>query len=55
MEFLNLVIIFMTAFLVFRRPERERLARRLLVISVVLMVLLFMLGTRTSLLPGLNY
>ncbi len=55
MEFLNLVIIFMTAFLVFRRPERERLARRLLVVSVVLMVLLFMLGTRTSLLPGLNY
>ncbi len=55
MEFLNLVIIFITAFLVFRRPERERLARRLLVISVVLMVLLFMLGTRTSLLPGLNY
>ncbi len=55
MEFLNLVMIFITAFLVFRRPERERLARRLLVISAVLMVLLFMLGTRTSLLPGLNY
>lgn len=55
MEFLNLLIIFLTAFLVFRRPEREHLARGLLVVSVVLMVLLFMLGTRTSLLPGLNY
>ncbi len=55
MEFLNLVIIFITAFLVFRRPEKERLARRLLVVSILLMVLLFMVGTRTSLLPGLNY
>ena len=46
---------FLTAWLVWRRPERERLARILLVVSVVLMVLLFMTGTRTSLLPGVNY
>lgn len=55
MEFLNLCLIFFTAFLVWRRPEKERLARRLLIVSLVLMVLLFMLGTRTSLLPGVNY
>jgi hypothetical protein len=55
MEFLNLCLMLLTAWLVFRRPQKERLARRLLVVSVVLMVLLFMVGTRTSLLPGLNY
>jgi hypothetical protein len=55
MEFLNLVMILFTAFLVWRRPERERLAFRLLVISIALMMFLFTLGTRTSLLPGVNY
>ncbi len=55
MEFLNLVIIFVTAFLVFRKPAKERLAFRLLVVSVLLMIFLFSLATRTSLLPGVNY
>ncbi len=55
MEFLNWIIIFVTAFLVFRRPERERLAFGLLVISILLMVYMFSVGTHTSLLPGLNY
>ncbi len=55
MEFLNLILIFVTAWLVWRRPEKERLARRLLLVSIALMVFLFMLGTRTSLLAGLNY
>jgi hypothetical protein len=54
-EFLNLVLIFITAYLVFRKPERERLAFSLLVVSVVLMVVLFSMATRTSLLPGVNY
>jgi hypothetical protein len=55
MEFLNLIVIFATALLVWRRPEKERLAFRLLIVSVVLMIFLFSLGTRTSLLPGVNY
>jgi hypothetical protein len=55
MEFLSLTLIFTSAFLVWRRPEKERLAYGLLVASVVLMVLLFSLGTRTSLLPGVNF
>jgi selenocysteine lyase/cysteine desulfurase len=55
MEFLNLLTIFAAGWIVFRRPERERLAFRLLVASVVMMVALFCLATRTSLLPGVNY
>lgn len=54
-EFLNLVIMFLAAFLVFRRPEKERLAFGLLVASLLLMVALFSIATRTSLLPGINY
>jgi hypothetical protein len=55
MEFLNLLLIFAAGWIVFRHPGRERLAFRLLVTSVVLMVALFCLATRTSLLPGFNY
>lgn len=55
MEFLNLVLVFTTAFIVLRRPDRERLAFRLLVISTILMVFLFSMATRTGLLPGVNY
>jgi hypothetical protein len=55
MEFLNLLVIFAAGWLVFRRPERERVAFRLLVASVVVMLALFLLATRTSILPGVNY
>lgn len=55
MEFLNFVLIFITAYLLLRKPEKERLAFRLLVISVLLMVALFAIATRTALLPGVNY
>ena len=55
MEFASLVLNFTSAFLVWRRPDKERLAYRLLLASIVLMVLLYSLGTRTSLLPGVNY
>jgi hypothetical protein len=54
-EFLNLVLIFIIAFLVLRKPEKERLAFRLLVVSVLLMVFLFGVATRTGILPGVNY
>jgi len=54
-EFLNLAIIFVTALMVLGAPKRERLAFRLLVTSVLLMVALFLLATRTSWLPGVNY
>ncbi len=55
MEFLNFVLMLVAAWLVFRKPEKERVAFRLLVASVVLMVVLFSIATRTSLLPGVNY
>ncbi len=55
MEFLNLLLIFVIALIVLRRPDKEQLAFRLLVVSIALMMFLFALATRTSLLPGLNY
>jgi heme A synthase len=54
-ELLNFLLVFAAAVIVWRRPERERLAWRLLVASVLLLVFLFLVGTRTSLLPGVNY
>jgi heme A synthase len=54
MEFLNFVIILWIACLVWRRPERERLAFRLLIVSCLLMALLFLIGTHTSFVPGVN-
>ncbi len=55
MEFLNFILIFLTAWLVFRHPQKETLAFSILVLSVALMVVLFSIATRTSLLPGVNY
>ena len=55
MEFLNFVLMFIAAWLVLRRPQKERLAFGLLVVSVGLMIALFSIATRTSLLPGVNY
>jgi len=54
MEFLNFLIILVAAWLLWRRPEREKLAFRLMVASCVLMALLFLIGTHTSLIPGVN-
>ena len=54
-EFLNLVLILIAALFVLRKPERERTAFRMLVVSTLLMVFLFTLATRSGLLPGLNY
>jgi heme A synthase len=54
MEFLNFVIIGIAAWLVWRRPEREELAFRLMVVSCLIMALLFLVGTHTSLIPGVN-
>ncbi len=55
MEFLNFILMFLAAWLVFRRPQKEALAFRLAVASVALMVVLFSMATRTSLLPPFNY
>ena len=55
MEFLNFVLMFITAYLLLRKPHKERLAFGLLVASVLLMVALFSIATRTALLPGVNY
>jgi hypothetical protein len=55
MEFANLTLIFATAWLVWKRPGRENLAFALLVTSALLTAFLFFLGTRTSILPPVNY
>jgi len=54
MEFLNFLLIVWAAWLVWRRPERERLAFRLLVIACVLMALCFFIGSHGSIVPGVN-
>jgi peptidoglycan/LPS O-acetylase OafA/YrhL len=54
MEFLNFLIILAAAWLVWRRPERQRLAFALLIVSFLLMMVLFFIGTHTSLVPGVN-
>ncbi len=55
MEFLNFTLMFATAYLVLRKPDKERLAFRFLVISILMMITLFSIATRTGLLPGVNY
>jgi uncharacterized membrane protein len=54
MEFLNFLLIATAGWLIWRRPERERLAFGLLVASCLLMALLFLIGTHGSLVPGVN-
>ena len=55
MEFANLLLIFVVAWLVWKRPEKENLAFRLLVISFLVTAFLYFVGTRTSVLPRLNF
>jgi heme A synthase len=54
MEFLNFLIIIWAAWLLWRRPENERLAFRLLILSCIVMAVLFLIGTHTSLIPRIN-
>lgn len=54
MEFLNFLLILAAGWLVWRRPERERVAFGLLVASSILMAFLFLVGSRGSVLPGVN-
>jgi multisubunit Na+/H+ antiporter MnhC subunit len=48
-------VLFASGYLVLRHPERESLAFGLLVISAALTITLFLIGTRTSVLPPFNY
>jgi uncharacterized membrane protein len=54
MEFLNFLIIIWAAWLLWRRPEKERLAFRLLILSCIVMAVLFLIGTHTGLVPRVN-
>jgi hypothetical protein len=55
MEFLNFCLMFVAAYLVWRKPARERLAFGLLVTCTLLMVACFLIASRGSILPGVNY
>lgn len=55
MEFANLLLISVTAWLVWKRPEKENLAFLLLVISFLVTAFLYFVGTRTSVLPRFNF
>lgn len=55
MEFANLTLIFVTGWLVWKKPGKEDVAFALLVTSVLLTAFLFFLGTRSSILPPVNY
>jgi peptidoglycan/LPS O-acetylase OafA/YrhL len=54
MEFLNFLLMLAAVWLLWRRPERERLAFGLLIVSCIIMMVLFLIGTHTSLVPGVN-
>jgi hypothetical protein len=54
-EFLNFLLILTAVYLVLQKPEKEAFAFGLLVTSVLLMAFVFLLGTRTSLLPPFNF
>lgn len=55
MEFFNFALIFTTGFIVLRRPEKEALAFRLLLLCAALTAFLFFVGSRGSVLPPFNY
>ncbi|MGE0455984.1 MAG: hypothetical protein AB7O37_22165 [Vicinamibacteria bacterium] len=55
MEFLNFSLMLASGVLLLRRPQKENLAFALLVASALLNTFLFLVGTRTSVLPPLNY
>ena len=55
MELLNLVLILVATLFVLKKPDKERTAFKMLVVSSLLMVFLFTLATRSGMLPGMNY
>ena len=55
MEFMNFILMAAAAYLLLRKPEKERQAFMLLVAGILLTAFLFLVASRTSLLPGLNY
>jgi hypothetical protein len=55
MEFANLLLILAAGWLVWKRPEKEELAFRLLLIGFFVTALLFFVGTRTAILPRFNF
>jgi uncharacterized membrane protein YozB (DUF420 family) len=55
MEFANLALVLVTAWLVWKKPDKEKTAFVLLAASALLTAFLFFVGTRASILPPVNY
>ncbi|MEW6366307.1 MAG: dihydroneopterin aldolase [Acidobacteriota bacterium] len=55
MEFLNFVLILVAGYLVVKKPHREKTAFTLLVVIFLLLIALFFVGSRSSILPPVNY
>lgn len=55
MEFLNLSLIMIAGWLLLRKPEKRKLADRLLVTAILIMAALFLMVVQKSILPPLNY
>lgn len=54
MECVNLCLMTWAAWLLLKRPEKEKLAFRLFLVSLFLTAFTYMIGARGSLVPGFN-
>ncbi len=54
MEFLLFCLVFISAFLVAFKPEKEKLASRLLVISILLSIFIWFVMTASMIIPAGN-
>lgn len=55
MEFLTLVILTISVYLVWKKPEKEELAFKLFIAAAVLTIGMHTISTMTSILPSGNY
>lgn len=55
MEMLQLCLYLIAAYLIFAKPEKEKLAYRITSLVVLSAVFVFLMATNAMLLPGVNY
>ena len=55
MELLQLSLYFIAAYLIFAKPEKEKIAYRITCLVVLSAVFIFLMATNAMLLPGVNY
>lgn len=55
MEMVQLCLYLIAAYLIFAKPEKEKLAYRITCLVVLSAVFVFLMATNAMLLPGVNY